>query len=92
MPQQERNCGLSGHSSIYGCRFCLIDEVERDDQDYDIVGMGRYHHQMVAVPEHESLLRRENQGRIGEKTGHQGESYVSHDDNTGPRSRLDVSL
>ena len=52
MPQQNENSGILNQKANRGCRFCTVPAVERGKIDYDIVGNGRFHHEMVRIRQH----------------------------------------
>ncbi len=56
MPQQQDNSGFKRQNAARGCRYCSIRSDHRDNLQYDIVTMGRYHHQTLALRQQESRL------------------------------------
>jgi hypothetical protein len=49
MPQQQDNAGFKRPTAVRSCRQCLVTEENRGNLDFDIVRMGRYHHQTLYI-------------------------------------------
>ena len=49
MPQQQDNSEFKRQNTGRGCRYCSIKSSHGDNLQYDIVTMGRYHHQNLAL-------------------------------------------
>ena len=56
MPQQQDNSGFKRQSAKKGCRYCLIDEKQRGDLDYDIFKNGRSHHHTTQLRKYAESL------------------------------------
>src|SRR4029077_11190364 len=57
MPQQQENAGFKTQRADLGCRFCFIKAPERNNLDFDIQTLGRYHHQTIAMRKEKDSLR-----------------------------------
>ncbi|KAL1973684.1 hypothetical protein VTN31DRAFT_6319 [Thermomyces dupontii] len=49
MQQQNENAGIKRHNATKGCRFCLIDQENQGNLQYDHVKNGRYHYQTAQL-------------------------------------------
>jgi hypothetical protein len=49
MPQQQDNSGFKRPTARRSCRNCFIKNTNRDDLDYNIQRMGRYHYHTLSI-------------------------------------------
>lgn len=57
MPQQAKHSGFARHNLTYGYRYCCNPAIEKNDLQFDIVGMRRHHWQTIPYKQSAKALR-----------------------------------
>ena len=52
MPQQQENSGFLSQNATFGCQFYEVSAGERSNLQFDILGQGCFHHEVLRQREH----------------------------------------